>query len=697
MAQSYRTLSSAAVLNNTGVAAGSYGSGSLVPVITVGADGRLTSVSTSAVIGGGGGGASVVVSDTAPASPSVGNIWFDSSKLNTYIYYNDGDSSQWVNATSVNVGSIILPTQTGNSGKFLTTNGSNVSWATFTGYSGSAGYTGSVGGTGYTGSASTTAGYTGSSGSNGYTGSIGVGYAGSAAAGGGTPASVSDQLNSSSGAFSLPKGTTAQRPVTPYDGYTRVNTELTSIETYYNSTWITVASLKTVPNSPTIGTATTVNATSATVSYIAPANNGGATITSYTAVSSPSGIMGVLSQAGSGTITVNGLISGVSYTFTVYATNNIGNSAPSGASNSIITWSVPGAPTIGTATVTGLTTATVSFTAPANNGGTAITQYIATSSPGGVTGTLNQAGSGTITVSGLTPSTSYTFTVRAVNAVGQGAESGASNQITTQSGTPTSVEYLVVAGGGGGGGASGGRGGGGGAGGMLASTLSVSASTAYTVTVGGGGSGSNLTAGRGSNGTASQFASISTTGGGGGAGDDGGGIGYGSAGGSGGGGHYDGAGGAGTAGQGNNGGAGITSPNFGSGGGGGAGAVGQSGQTTKGGDGGIGNLSSITGTSTYYAGGGGGQLNGGTAGSGGAGGGGTGNGQNPGGGNLGGGGGGNGSGGTAGQGGSGVVVIAYPNTYNALSSISGGLTYDQPTRSGYRVYRFTGGTGPISW
>ena len=48
-------------------------------------------------------------------------------------------------------------------------------------------------------------------------------------------------------------------------------------------------------------------------------------------------------------------------------------------------------------------------------------------------------------------------------------------------------------------------------------------------------------------------------------------------------------------------------------------------------------------------------------------------------------------------GGSGVVVIAYPNTYLPLGSISGGLSYDQPSRSGYRVYRFTGGTGTISW
>lgn len=93
--------------------------------------------------------------------------------------------------------------------------------------------------------------------------------------------------------------------------------------------------------------------------------------------------------------------------------------------------SVPGAPTIGTATSTGSTTATVSYTAPANNGGSVITSYTATSSPGGITGTLSQAGSGTITVSGLSGGTSYTFTVTATNAIGTSAASAASNSITT--------------------------------------------------------------------------------------------------------------------------------------------------------------------------------------------------------------------------------------------------------------------------
>jgi hypothetical protein len=57
---------------------------------------------------------------------------------------------------------------------------------------------------------------------------------------------------------------------------------------------------------------------------------------------------------------------------------------------------------------------------------------------------------------------------------------------------------------------------------------------------------------------------------------------------------------------------------------------------------------------------------------------------------------GGGGGGAGRAGGSGVVVIAYSNSYPALTSISGGLTYDQPTRSGYRVYRFTAGTGTIT-
>lgn len=43
-----------------------------------------------------GGGASVTVADTAPSSPSDGDMWFESDTGNTLVYYSDANSSQWV-------------------------------------------------------------------------------------------------------------------------------------------------------------------------------------------------------------------------------------------------------------------------------------------------------------------------------------------------------------------------------------------------------------------------------------------------------------------------------------------------------------------------------------------------------------------------------------------------------------------------
>lgn len=40
--------------------------------------------------------ASVPMSDSPPTNPAQGDLWFDSSVAKTYIYYNDGSSSQWV-------------------------------------------------------------------------------------------------------------------------------------------------------------------------------------------------------------------------------------------------------------------------------------------------------------------------------------------------------------------------------------------------------------------------------------------------------------------------------------------------------------------------------------------------------------------------------------------------------------------------
>ncbi len=87
---------------------------------------------------------------------------------------------------------------------------------------------------------------------------------------------------------------------------------------------------------------------------------------------------------------------------------------------------VPGAPSIGTATG-GNASATVAFTPPGSNGGAAIDNYRATCNPGSITG-LGSASP--INVTGLTNGTTYTCTVAAHNSVGWGPESAASNAFT---------------------------------------------------------------------------------------------------------------------------------------------------------------------------------------------------------------------------------------------------------------------------
>jgi hypothetical protein len=95
---------------------------------------------------------------------------------------------------------------------------------------------------------------------------------------------------------------------------------------------------------------------------------------------------------------------------------------------------VPGAPTIGAATP-GSTTATVTWTAPATDGGSPITGYVIRTYAGTATTpaatTVTAAADATsAVVTGLTNGTAYRFDVAAVNAVGTGAASAPSAAVT---------------------------------------------------------------------------------------------------------------------------------------------------------------------------------------------------------------------------------------------------------------------------
>jgi len=89
----------------------------------------------------------------------------------------------WI--TSLDDGKV-LPSMSGNSGKYLTTDGTNSSW-----------------------------------------GAVAV-----------TPTSVSDQANTSTGYFDVPSGTTAQRPASPNNGMVRYNTSTLKFEFYQNGDWV---------------------------------------------------------------------------------------------------------------------------------------------------------------------------------------------------------------------------------------------------------------------------------------------------------------------------------------------------------------------------------------------------------------------------------------------------------------------------
>ena len=294
---------------------------------------------------------------------------------------------------------------------------------------------------------------------------------------------------------------------------------------------------------------------------------------------------------------------------------------------------------------------------------------------------------------------------------------------------PLTVDYLVVGGGGGGGGANAGGGAGGlrtsygstsGGGSSAESSLNLTVSTNYTVTVGAEGSGGiYLSSVKSTNGASSVFNSITSLGGGAGAtyfkNNANGPNSYSTSNpamGSGGGGNrhasYLQAGGLGTSGQGYAGGTTVVQGN--SGGGGGAAAIGQSGfgygyqsPVGYGGDGGAGLAVQITGTNTYYAGGGGGMAySTALAGSGGIGGGGDGklatNNADGGAGttNLGGGGGASGASAyRGGAGGSGVVILRYPNSYSITKT--GSLISSDTTVGSDTVTTFLSGTGTIEF
>jgi hypothetical protein len=187
-----------------------------------------------------------------------------------------------------------------------------------------------------------------------------------------------------------------------------------------------------VPDAPTDATAT-AGARRATVTFVPPAVDGGFIITSYTVTAvdetTPAN-GGQTASAANPPIAVTGLTNDETYHFTVKATNSAGQSVASANSNSVVILDprAPDAP-IAISATGGNAQATVSFSPPADNGGSAITGYTVTAidetNPGNG-GQTSTGASSPRTVTGLTNGDGYTFRVTATNAQGTSVPSAKS-------------------------------------------------------------------------------------------------------------------------------------------------------------------------------------------------------------------------------------------------------------------------------
>lgn len=175
-----------------------------------------------------------------------------------------------------------------------------------------------------------------------------------------------------------------------------------------------------------VGSGRAFNNGRADVTFSLPAGSPAAT--SYTVTSSPGSYT---ASGASSPLSVTGLQSNTAYTFTVVATNAVGDSPASSASNSITATTVPA--TIGTPSAgnNGAQNNQADWSTPADGGSAIIDYYLEDNGGGGDENKTIAVGTNTAQFASQDNNFAWNFRVRARNANGSGEFSPYSNTITT--------------------------------------------------------------------------------------------------------------------------------------------------------------------------------------------------------------------------------------------------------------------------
>jgi predicted RNA-binding protein with TRAM domain len=190
------------------------------------------------------------------------------------------------------------------------------------------------------------------------------------------------------------------------------------------------------------------------VAFVAPGFDGGATITDYE-YSTDGGTNWVTLGSTSSPLRITPLTNGTDYVVRIRAVNSAGPGLSSADGPSVtpdvnggapipVGAATPSAPRNGAVFVHTANDITLSWVEPESHGGSPVISYTVAMTPNGtcpVSTIASSARTASCSVNGLTPGTTYSFTIKAVNAVGPGA---------------SALVTYVVPGGGSGGGAGGG-------------------------------------------------------------------------------------------------------------------------------------------------------------------------------------------------------------------------------------------------